>query len=247
MHILVTRPEEDAGELKEKLEARGHRVSLAPLIEIEFLPVPPESFDAGAVLVATSRNGLRALARSSAFDAARALPLFVVGQASARLAQDLLFRDVVAGPGRAAELAPVVLDYVKGCGRRVMLVTGEDTAFDMEAYLRSRDIPVQSVVAYRGRPAAVLPASVLDGVKQGDVDAVILMSARTAAAWMSLAAKSDLGPHLGQITHLCLSETIARAVQTCDLGQPFRPRIKTARRPEIEEILALAGGLAAQS
>lgn len=247
MHVLVTRPEEDSGGLKAELEARGHQVSLAPLMKIEYLPIALGSLQTAAAIVATSRNGLRALSGSDAYGVAQTLPLFVVGSASARLAQDLAFRNVIVGPGTAAGLAPIIADYAKTHSGCIVLITGDETAFDMEAYLTSSGTPVQSIVAYRANPAQSLPDPVLRDLERGSLSAVILMSARTAKTWMSLSATPALRPGLAKITHMCLSESVGRALKNGAEGVSFSLKIETASRPEIEGILALIDRLAAQS
>ena len=39
MHVLVTRPETDAAELKAALEAQGHEVTVEPLLTIEAIRI----------------------------------------------------------------------------------------------------------------------------------------------------------------------------------------------------------------
>ncbi len=63
MRVVVTRREEQAGELAARLEALGHEVVLCPLIEVEPLggePVDPAPYD---WVVVTSPNGAVELAR----------------------------------------------------------------------------------------------------------------------------------------------------------------------------------------
>src|SRR2546428_158157 len=69
MHVLVTRPEPDAAELKAALEVLGHEVSVEPLLAIQSLPIPATAFEDARGLIATSRNGLRALAARATLDA----------------------------------------------------------------------------------------------------------------------------------------------------------------------------------
>src|SRR6185312_12392264 len=108
MRILVTRPEPDASRQADKLVARGHAAVLAPLLSIEPIAnVPLQLKGARAVLV-TSRNALSVLAAHHKLAEALALPLFAVGEATARAAQGLGFADVTAGPGTGEALAKLV-------------------------------------------------------------------------------------------------------------------------------------------
>ena len=108
MHVLITRPERDAADLKSRIEALGCTVTLAPLLEIELGDVAADAFTGASGMIATSRNGLRALAKSPALHAAKKLPVFVVGPATAQLARDLGFQTVIEGEGTAAGLVPLI-------------------------------------------------------------------------------------------------------------------------------------------
>ena len=83
MRLLVTRPEPDATALRAQLIAQGHEVLVEPLITIRFDNADPIELDGVQALIATSRNGLRALASSPAIEQARSLPLFAVGPGTA--------------------------------------------------------------------------------------------------------------------------------------------------------------------
>ena len=108
MHVLLTRPERDAAALRARIAALGCRVSLAPLLDIQLRPIAADALAGMTAIVATSRNGLKALAHSDALQTARALPLFAVGPATAQLAQDLGFKTVIPGAGTGADLVPVI-------------------------------------------------------------------------------------------------------------------------------------------
>ena len=61
MRVLVTRPAEDAEETAAELVARGHEPVIAPLVDIRFVEGPPLELDSVQAVLATSRNGVRAL------------------------------------------------------------------------------------------------------------------------------------------------------------------------------------------
>ena len=80
------------------LAARGHEAVLAPLLLIESEQRRAVELDGAQALLVTSRNALRALASHPELARALALPLFAVGEATARR-RELGFADVTAGPG----------------------------------------------------------------------------------------------------------------------------------------------------
>jgi uroporphyrinogen-III synthase len=61
MHLLITRPLPDAERTAEALRARGHTVTLAPLLRVE--PIADARFGPGpfAGVILTSANAVRAM------------------------------------------------------------------------------------------------------------------------------------------------------------------------------------------
>ena len=66
MRLLVTRPEPDALKLRAALEERGHEATVEPLLSVSFDDTDPIDLEGVQALIATSRNGLRALKLASA-------------------------------------------------------------------------------------------------------------------------------------------------------------------------------------
>lgn len=106
--VLVLRPEPGATRTGEALDKLGFRPVLYPLFGVEavdWTPPDPERFD--AVLV-TSANAMRlggpGLARYCR------LPLYAVGEVSARSAHKAGFRSVVVGGGNAPLTLPLLIE-----------------------------------------------------------------------------------------------------------------------------------------
>src|ERR1700749_3338061 len=81
MRVLVTRPEEDAVRIAEILKSRGHEPVIAPLLKTNFHNGPDISLDGVQAILATSANGVRALATRTR---RRDIPLFAVGPQTAQ-------------------------------------------------------------------------------------------------------------------------------------------------------------------
>lgn len=212
MHVLLTRPEHDAAALKARIEAFGCRVSLAPLLGIRFHPIAAEALAGASAIVATSRNGLKALAHSEALEKARALPVFAVGPATAQLAHDLGFAIVIPGAGTGAELVPVISAHPRATSGPLVHLAGDHTAFDLAGALNGQGIELKTVPAYASVAAETLPAEAAEALTAGSVDAVVLMSPRTAIIWARLTGALPGDPALTGITHICLSEAVAGAL-----------------------------------
>jgi uroporphyrinogen-III synthase len=232
MHVLVTRPEGDAAGLKSGLEAMGHTVSLNPLLTIAY-EAPSLNLHGVQALIITSRNGLQALARSSELDAARSLPVFAVGPGTGSLARDLGFKSVIEGPGRGEELVPLIASSLEPEGGPVLHISGDKVAFDMVGALTGVGFDVRREIVYRSLPATALDAQVAAAIKAGTVDAVILMSPRTANVFVDLATAAGLAAEAGQLRFYCLSAAVAD-----NLAPLGASKVKVARLPNSEEMLA---------
>lgn len=241
MRILVTRPEPDASRQADKLAAHGHAAVLAPLLAIEPVADVPLQLECAQALLVTSRNALRALAAHRELAEALTLPLFAVGEATAREAQGLGFADVTAGPGTGAALAKLVSqELIPGHGPLVHLA-GETLAFDLKAALASQGFVVRQPVLYRAVPAAKLPPEALRLLKEGRLDGTILMSPRTASIFADLLLRQDAVTQARSVVCYCLSEAVAEALT------PFGFAVRVAARPREEDVLALLDSEAASS
>src|SRR2546430_16547596 len=79
MRLLLTRPQHDGEHTAARLRARGHDVTLAPLLRIDAVDVelPGEPLSA---VVMTSANAARVIARHPRRESLVALPPFTVGR-----------------------------------------------------------------------------------------------------------------------------------------------------------------------
>ncbi len=247
MHLLITRPEPDATEMREALVHEGHSADISPLLEIELLPPPREVFDGIGGLVVTSRNGLRALATSPVLKELLGRPLFVVGTGTARAARDLGFASVTLGPAAAKDLLPVILEAwprlarEKGLAGPLLHVSGDKLSFDLAPPLAEAGIALERQIVYRSHIAESLTPEALDGLRREAYDAVVLMSPATAEAYLHVVAVNGLSAAATHPTYLCLSKGIAKCLEP--LGGA---RVKVAARPNIEETVALVRELAAE-
>jgi uroporphyrinogen-III synthase len=240
MHVLITRPEQDAGLLKAQIEAMGHEVSLEPLLEIELLPIAADAVSGAQAIVATSRNGVRALAESAALAPALELPLFAVGPSTGELAHNLGFRHVVAGGGNAGDLIPVIVGKTDAAQGPLVHLAGDVVACDLAAALAGQGIEVEKLVAYRAHPARALSSHTAHSISTGSLDAVVLMSPRTASIFAQLVAGAGLKAQANSLIYLCMSQNVADALQ------PLQPgRVVIAAEPNSAALLAALTRVAA--
>jgi uroporphyrinogen-III synthase len=253
MHVLITRPKADAQDLKQRIEALGCAVSIAPLIKIEYLPIAADALVNAVGIIATSRNALAALENSEAVGSARKLPLYAVGKATAQVAHRLGFENVITGAGTAADLVPHIVAHNRSKSGALIHLAGDHLAFDLKSALLEKSIPVQQITAYRSLAAQSLPPNVCADLASDAIDAVILMSPRTAQTWCELVTKLALQVNTAGLTYICLSEAVADALTnaphesvdgTHDKDTMQNSKVKIAQSPNLNSLLASVQSLA---
>lgn len=233
MHLLVTRPEAEADAFRARLEALGQTVTVEPMLRIDILPIAPDALQGSAGIIATSRNGLRALADSPAIEAARRLPLIAVGPGTAQLARDLGFTDITTGPGTGAELVPLIAERAAALDAPLTHIRGEEVAFDLRTALSRRGIALRELIAYRSVPADALGQNTQKLLANGKVDGVILMSPRTARIFARLIGAAGLEKAASGLVLLCLSKAVAAAAEPIGAA-----RVEVADTPDMEGMLS---------
>ena len=241
MRLLVTRPEPDALKLRAALEEHGHHATVEPLLQVSFEDADPVDLDGVQALIATSRNGLRALKSHPALAEARALPLFAVGGATAKEARALGFEMVVTGAGTAQELVVHIVSALDPAAGLLLHLAGDTLAGDLRGALEEHGFRVLQPQVYRMLAATALSEDTVEQLAMGEIDGVILLSPRTTQVYATLIRKQGLATVARGLAHFCLSAEVARRLEP--LG---KVRTQIAEAPRLEEVLALIDAVAAQ-
>ena len=242
MRLLITRPQADALKLRATLEGRGHQASVEPLLRVAFVAGDAIDLSGVQALIATSRNALRALSGHPLLAAARHIPLFAVGRATAAEARGLGFALVMTGAGTARQLLTHIVAVADPAAGLLLQLAGDVEATDLKGELESHGFRIVRHIVYRMHASAALSAETMERLALGEIDGVILMSPRTAEIYAALMRKAGLaGVALGLI-HFCVSAAAAKRL--APLGAVA---VAVADRPRLEEVLALIDAAAAQS
>jgi uroporphyrinogen-III synthase len=213
----------------------GHDVMLQPMLRVVFSD-PPEALPEPAALIATSRNGVRALAAWPIAAAWRGKPLLVTGEGSARTAVDAGFTDVRPGGADAAALASrIVRDLRKGEGP-IVYAAAHDRAGALAGGLTAAGYDLRVIEAYRADPVTELDPGVAEALRAGRIDGILVFSRRTAEAFVAAVAAAGLSGALAAIACYALSERIAEPLRALSSS------VKVAERPDFDGIQALIAG-----
>jgi uroporphyrinogen-III synthase len=232
MRILVTRPLEDGAEIARLLLVRGHQALLAPLLEPRYSDGPQletgGTFDDVLAVLATSANGIRALARRTA---RRDLSIFAVGPQTADEARRAGFSDVRSADGDAKALAAATRSWAPP--HSVLLhVCAEDAPGALAEQLSQSGYTVRRFALYAIEPASHLADAARQALKDRALDAVMFFSPRTARIFLQVAE----GLPTDCLTAFCISQATADALAPASFAQ-----IRIAARPNQDAMLALAG------
>jgi uroporphyrinogen-III synthase len=206
MRLLVTRPEPDASRTASALRARGHKVTVTPLMRVEMLPVQVGgSFDA---ILITSANAAHAATRFGR-------PVLTVGARSAQAAREAGCRDVTSADGALGDL--VALAGTRFPGGRLLYLAGQDRAGDASSELAAQGIVVETVVVYRADAIDALPSDVVPA----NLDGVLHYSRRSAETLVRLAEAGGIRTHILNLAHYCLSGDVAAVLRDAGAQKIF--------------------------
>ncbi|MFP3944651.1 MAG: uroporphyrinogen-III synthase [Alphaproteobacteria bacterium] len=232
MHLLVTRPEPDAGRLAAHLEALGYTVTRAPLMHIRHKQAAPDLEDVQA-LAFTSANGVRAFAASTPL---RDLPVFAVGAATAGAARAAGFTDVEVAGGDVGSLAALIAARAEPAAGPVFHAAGSHVAGDLAQALSDAGIAVRRETLYEAQAEETLPPAAVRALKgePRPLDGVLLFSPRSAGLFEKLVSAAGLRDRLKAAAAYCISPAAAD-VLTPGLWR----RIAVAPVPDQTSLLAL--------
>jgi len=231
MRILLTRPLDDSIRIAEQLSARGHTALVAPLMEIRFREGPEILLDGIQAVLATSANGVRALARRSA---RRDVPILAVGPQTAAEAQALGFTDVRDAQGDAAALALAVEKWAEPEKGALLHVAGREASAQLARKLTDRDFEVRTAVLYDAVPAAALPAEIVQALSDGSLDAAMFFSPRSARIFAERVEEAGLAQRCARLSAYCISQAAADRLVPLTFAA-----LRVAKTPNQEALLAL--------
>ncbi|HEY5347760.1 MAG TPA: uroporphyrinogen-III synthase [Rhizomicrobium sp.] len=230
MWVLVTRPREDGEETVLLLAALGHEGISAPLLEVNFHDGAELPLDGVQAILATSANGIRALARRSA---RRDVPIFAVGPQTAEAARQAGFAQVKNADGDAKALAAATARWAEPAAGALLHVCGAQGESVLADLLRPQGFTIRKAVLYNVAAADALPPDAAKALRDGALDAALFFSPRSAAVFQGCVARENLGGACGGLLAICISAATAKKLEPLS----FRA-VRIAESPNQESLLA---------
>lgn len=230
MKVLVTRPREDAEETARQLAACGHQALIAPMLATQFHDGPLLSLDGVQAVLATSANGVRALARRSL---RRDVPLFAIGPQTAQAAAAAGFVSVRNADGDARKLGQAALEWARPAAGPLLHVHGGQDAGALADGLRQAGFAVTEEVLYAVVPQA-LPPDAIAALRKGAIDAALFYSPRSAKVFRDCVLKETLPT--ASLLAICISQATALALAPLSFHE-----VRVANAPNQAALLACIG------
>ena len=219
--VWITRARPGALATAERVSALGREAIVDPLLTVEPLEVALD-LSPFSNLAFTSANGVEAFARLTG---ERGLPVFAVGDATAKAARARGFADVSSADGDVGDLGALIAAKARG---PVLWAGAASPAGDLVGRLRARGVTVTGLAVYETVERAPVAATLarLDGPMT-----VLLHSPRAARALAGIVR--DRPP--AALRCLCLSDAVAAPLR--DVLEPGS--VTFAPRPDESALLGL--------
>jgi len=231
MIFLITRPLADAADLSAALKSRGHSTITSPLFDVVLHDGPTLDTDRFQGVLATSANGIRALAnRTNQRDCA----IYAVGDATAHEAKTLGFASVQSASGDVHSLAALIDHLNLPKDRPFLHVAGTTVAGDLAGHLGTLGYDVERAVLYEVKAVKRLTEATEAALKQGDIFGIFVYSPRTGTLLIEALNRADIAKCSETITLFVLSDAVAVAC-----GSLRWRAVRVAPHPTTEDLLAL--------
>lgn len=226
--VLVMRARADAERTAVKVRQLGFTPVISPVLEIlaTGAPIPKGPFDAA---LATSAKAFEHAGGD--LSSLRSVKLFVVGARTGQAAMRAGLHVRATAPDAATLTAALHAAHTKPT--RFLYLAGRDRKNDLERALRETGHNVSAVEVYAAEAAQALSDEAIAALTRGDIGAILHYSPRSAAIFLELATKAGLTENVRGLTHLALSDDVARP-----LREEGCARIIVAKEPDEEHLLA---------
>jgi uroporphyrinogen-III synthase len=178
---------------------------IEPLLTIERVPGVAPDLAPVQALVLTSANAAPALSAP-----ARQLPLFAVGDATARAAERAGCSRVISAAGSGADLARLIAQHCRPERGALLHLSGEHVRPGLAEGLAAVGFDLRRQVVYRAVAARGLSPVTVEALVQRQIGAVLLFSPRTAQTFVELISRHGLQGDLVATAAICLSAAVAQ-------------------------------------
>ena len=182
MHILLTRPLEDSGEIILKFQSLGHDVSHMPLINIESKNYESINFADYNGIIFTSSNAIKFLDLKS-ID--KKINCFCVGSATEKKAKSNGFQNIFCADGNVNNLKELILQNFNSSDGKLLYVSGEIISNKLDQQLISEGYNVKRIINYTANPVEKFNDEFIEKLKLKMPEIVYVYSQNSAISFLN--------------------------------------------------------------
>ena len=203
MHILLTRPLEDCGNLLIKFKDLGHVVSHLPVIKIKKLEYKEPNFNDYSAIIFTSSNSIKNLNINSI---SKTIKCFCVGSATEKFARNSGFQNVIAADGNVRALKELIFQNCDKKDGKILYVSGEFIAFNLDKELTNEGYEISRIINYTVDHIDEFQNNVIEELKKNVPDIVYVYSENSAKSLLNIIKKYQLIDSWMNTNLMCIGE-----------------------------------------
>ena len=203
MHILLTRPLEDCGNLLIKFKDLGHAVSHLPVIKIKKLEYKEPNFNDYSAIIFTSSNSIKNLTIDSIN---KTVKCFCVGSATEKFARSLGFQNVIAADGNVRALKELILQNHYKRDGKILYISGEFISSNLDEELRTEGYDISRIINYTVEHIDEFQNNVIEELKKNIPDIVYVYSENSAKSLLNIIKKYQLIDSWMNTNLMCIGE-----------------------------------------
>lgn len=212
MRVLVARPRDGGDRTAARLVALGHSALVAPVLEIRPSGEPPPAIRPDAIAV-TSAHAVPALGLWR--ERFAGVPVFAVGDATARALREAGIADVTVAGADGAALAASIAAALARNGT-ILHAAGRDRRPEPRRSLLAAGFSAETWECYAAEAVPALPAHLATALADGSLHAALHYSRRSAETLCRLADAAGLNAALRGLRHVCLSTEVSAGLEPLD-------------------------------
>ena len=203
MHILLTRPLEDCGNLLIKFKDLGHVVSHLPVIKIKKLEYKEPNFNDYSAIIFTSSNSIKNLTIDSIN---KTIKCFCVGSATEKFARSLGFQNVTAADGNVRALKELILQSHYKKDGKILYISGEFISSNLDKELTNEGYDLSRIINYTVEHIDEFQNNVIEELKKNVPDIVYVYSENSAKSLLNIIKKYQLIDSWMNTNLMCIGE-----------------------------------------
>lgn len=202
-----------------------------PLIRVKYLKViDPKSLNNIQAIFVTSQHALPAFKEGSL----KNIPIFTVGDQTAKKAYELGFKHIFSSNGDAQNLKNLLMNNCSPEKGPLFYPRGVNIRWDLKKELEEVNFCTYEEIVYDAIPTSKFLPETIENLKNGEISDVFLFSPRSAEIFMNHMEFLNLKKILKNLRVFCLSPNIS-----CHFMKAEWRKVYVAQEPTLKSLIEI--------